>query len=57
MPKIIDYDLDARKKLQAGVDKLAEAVGVRMSLEFEKSDGPPQMSSRSHVNDLPEDII
>ena len=49
MPKIIDYDLEARKKLQAGVDKLARAVIVTLgprgrNVVFEKSDGTPQMS-------------
>jgi chaperonin GroEL len=49
MPTIIDYDLDARKKLQAGVDKFAKAVVVTLgprgrNVVFEKSDGSPQMS-------------
>lgn len=49
MSKIIDYDLEARKKLQNGVDKLAKAVIVTLgprgrNVVFEKSDGSPQMS-------------
>jgi chaperonin GroEL len=49
MSKIIEYDLEARKKLQAGVDKLAKAVIVTLgprgrNVVFEKSDGTPQMS-------------
>lgn len=49
MSKIIDYDLEARKKLQSGVDKLARAVIVTLgprgrNVVFEKMDGTPQMS-------------
>jgi chaperonin GroEL len=49
MSKQIDYDLDARKKLQAGVDRLARAVIITLgprgrNVVFEKTDGSPQMS-------------
>ena len=49
MSKQIDYDLDARKKLKAGVDKLAKAVIITLgpkgrNVVFEKTDGSPQMS-------------
>jgi len=49
MSKLIDYDLDARKKLKAGVDKLAKAVIITLgpkgrNVVFEKMDGSPQMS-------------
>ncbi len=49
MSKQIDYDLDARKKLQAGVDRLARAVIITLgprgrNVVFEKPDGSPQMS-------------
>ena len=49
MSKLIDYDLDARKKLKAGVDKLARAVVITLgpkgrNVVFEKLDGSPQMS-------------
>ena len=49
MAKMIDYDLDARKKLKAGVDKLAKAVIITLgpmgrNVVFEKMDGSPQMS-------------
>ena len=49
MSKLIDYDLDARKKLKNGVDKLAKAVIITLSpkgrnVVFEKMDGSPQMS-------------
>jgi chaperonin GroEL len=49
MSKQIDYDLDARKKLKAGVDKLAKAVIITLgpkgrNVVFEKMDGSPQMS-------------
>lgn len=49
MAKLIDYDLDARKKLKAGVDKLARAVIITLgpkgrNVVFEKMDGSPQMS-------------
>jgi len=49
MSKLIDYDLDARKKLKAGVDKLARAVIITLgpkgrNVVFEKMDGSPQMS-------------
>lgn len=49
MSKLIDYDLDARKKLKAGVDKLARAVIITLgpkgrNVVFEKTDGTPQMS-------------
>ena len=49
MSKLIDYDLDARKKLKNGVDKLAKAVIITLgpkgrNVVFEKMDGSPQMS-------------
>jgi len=49
MSKLIDYDLDARKKLKSGVDKLAKAVIITLgpmgrNVVFEKMDGSPQMS-------------
>ena len=49
MGKQIDYDLDARKKLKSGVDKLAKAVIITLgpkgrNVVFEKIDGSPQMS-------------
>ena len=49
MAKQIDYDLDARKKLKSGVDKLAKAVIITLgpkgrNVVFEKTDGSPQMS-------------
>jgi chaperonin GroEL len=49
MPKLINYDLDARKKLKSGVDKLAKAVIITLgprgrNVVFEKMDGSPQMS-------------
>jgi chaperonin GroEL len=49
MSKLIDYDLDARKKLKSGVDKLARAVIITLgpkgrNVVFEKADGTPQMS-------------
>ena len=49
MAKQIDYDLDARKKLKSGVDKLARAVIITLgpkgrNVVFEKMDGGPQMS-------------
>lgn len=49
MSKLIDYDLDARKKLKLGVDKLARAVIITLgpkgrNVVFEKADGTPQMS-------------
>src|SRR5665213_856647 len=49
MSKQIDYDLDARKKLKSGVDRLAKAVIVTLgprgrNVVFEKMDGSPQMS-------------
>ena len=50
MSKLIDYDLDARKKLKTGVDKLARAVIITLgpkgrNVVFEKMDGSAQMSS------------
>ncbi|HEX6847781.1 MAG TPA: chaperonin GroEL, partial [Chitinophagaceae bacterium] len=50
MAKLIDYDLDARKKLKSGVDKLAKAVIITLgpkgrNVVFEKADGSAQMSS------------
>jgi len=49
MPKLIEYDLDARKKLKNGVDRLAKAVIITLgpqgrNVVFEKMDGSPQMS-------------
>ena len=49
MSKLIDYELDARKKLKLGVDKLARAVIITLgpkgrNVVFEKADGTPQMS-------------
>jgi chaperonin GroEL len=49
MPKLIEYDLEARKKLKSGVDKLAKAVIITLgpkgrNVVFEKMDGSPQMS-------------
>jgi len=49
MAKQIDYDLDARKKLKSGVDRLAKAVVITLgprgrNVVFEKMDGSPQMS-------------
>ncbi len=49
MAKQIDYDLDARKKLKSGVDRLAKAVIITLgprgrNVVFEKMDGSPQMS-------------
>jgi len=49
MAKLINYDLDARKKLREGVDHLAKAVIITLgprgrNVVFEKVDGSPQMS-------------
>lgn len=49
MAKIINYDLEARKKLKNGVDSLAKAVIITLgpkgrNVVFEKFDGSPQMS-------------
>lgn len=49
MAKQIDYELDARKKLKNGVDRLAKAVIITLgprgkNVVFEKMDGSPQMS-------------
>ena len=49
MAKLIEYDLDARKKLKNGVDCLAKAVIITLgprgrNVVFEKFDGSPQMS-------------
>lgn len=49
MSKIIDYDLEARRKLKSGVDKLMKAVVITLgpkgrNVVFEKMDGSPQMS-------------
>ncbi|HTR29957.1 MAG TPA: chaperonin GroEL [Puia sp.] len=49
MAKLINYDLDARKKLREGVDHLAKAVIITLgprgrNVVFEKMDGSPQMS-------------
>lgn len=49
MAKQIDYELDARKKLKSGVDRLARAVIITLgprgkNVVFEKPDGSPQMS-------------
>lgn len=49
MGKQIDYELEARKKLKSGVDRLAKAVIITLgprgkNVVFEKSDGSPQMS-------------
>jgi chaperonin GroEL len=49
MSKLINYNLDARKKLKSGVDKLAKAVIITLgprgrNVVFEKMDGSPQMS-------------
>jgi len=49
MAKLIDYDLDARKKLKSGVEKLMKAVVITLgpkgrNVVFEKMDGSPQMS-------------
>ena len=45
----IDFEIDARKKLKSGVDKLAKAVTITLgpkgrNVVFEKLDGSPQMS-------------
>jgi chaperonin GroEL len=47
--KQINYELDARKKLKDGVDRLARAVIITLgpkgrNVVFEKPDGSPQMS-------------
>jgi chaperonin GroEL len=47
--KLINYNLDARKKLKDGVDRLAKAVIITLgpkgrNVVFEKPDGSPQMS-------------
>ena len=49
MGKQIDFEIDARKKLKSGVDKLAKAVTITLgpkgrNVVFEKLDGSPQMS-------------
>ncbi|OQP63754.1 molecular chaperone GroEL [Niastella vici] len=49
MAKQIEYELDARKKLKTGVDRLAKAVIITLgprgkNVVFEKMDGSPQMS-------------
>lgn len=49
MAKQIEYNLDARKKLKSGVDRLARAVIITLgprgrNVVFEKADGSPQMS-------------
>ncbi|AEV98639.1 chaperonin GroL [Niastella koreensis] len=49
MAKQIEYELDARKKLKTGVDRLAKAVIITLgprgkNVVFEKMDGTPQMS-------------
>lgn len=49
MAKQIEYELDARKKLKNGVDRLAKAVIITLgprgkNVVFEKMDGSPQMS-------------
>jgi len=49
MAKLMAYNLDARKKLKAGVDHLAKAVIITLgprgrNVVFEKFDGSPQMS-------------
>lgn len=49
MSKQINYNLDARKRLKQGVDKLAQAVIITLgpkgrNVVFEKIDGSPQMS-------------
>jgi len=49
MSKQIDYELDARKKIIAGVDRLARAVVITLgpkgrNVVFERMDGSPQMS-------------
>lgn len=49
MAKQIDYDLDARRKLRSGVERLAKAVIITLgprgrNVVFEKMDGSPQMS-------------
>ncbi|MGZ3909092.1 MAG: chaperonin GroEL [Flavisolibacter sp.] len=49
MAKLIDYNLEARKKLKNGVDRLARAVVITLgprgrNVVFEKFDGSPQMS-------------
>lgn len=49
MAKQINYDLEARKRLKEGVDKLAKAVVITLgpkgrNVVFEKVDGSPQMS-------------
>lgn len=49
MAKLIEYELDARKKLKTGVDRLAKAVIITLgprgkNVVFEKMDGSPQMS-------------
>lgn len=49
MGKIMDYDLEARRKLQAGVNALADAVKITLgpkgrNVVFEKMGGEPQVS-------------
>jgi chaperonin GroEL len=49
MAKQIDYDIEARKKLKAGVDALANAVKMTLgpkgrNVVFEKAGGDPQVS-------------
>lgn len=49
MAKQIEYELEARKKLKIGVDRLAKAVVITLgprgrNVVFEKMDGSPQMS-------------
>jgi chaperonin GroEL len=46
MPKLIDYDLDDRKKLKKGVGRLAKVVIITLgpkgrNVVFEKMDGFP----------------
>lgn len=49
MGKIMDYDLEARRKLQTGVNALADAVKITLgpkgrNVVFEKMGGEPQVS-------------
>lgn len=49
MAKQIEYELEARKKLKNGIDRLAKAVVITLgprgrNVVFEKMDGSPQMS-------------
>lgn len=59
MPKQIEYEQDARKKLKTGVDQLAKAVIITLgprgkNVVFEKMGGSPQMSCDGRVGDFKE---